>query len=80
MNTAIVHLNGAELAMRRTCLPNFTASIERMAKRTARARKLITSVFQIGYSKALRNEVVDALHLDANYIRRSDAEMNWRVG
>jgi tRNA A37 threonylcarbamoyladenosine modification protein TsaB len=35
---------------------------------------------QIGYSKALRNEVVDALHLDANYIRRSDAEMNWRVG
>jgi hypothetical protein len=22
--------------------------------------------------------VVDALHLDANYIRRSDAEMNWK--
>jgi tRNA threonylcarbamoyladenosine biosynthesis protein TsaB len=34
---------------------------------------------QIGYSKALRSEVVDALHLDANYIRRSDAEMNWRL-
>jgi hypothetical protein len=35
---------------------------------------------KLGYAKALRGEVVDALHLDANYIRRSDAEMNWRTG
>lgn len=35
---------------------------------------------QLAYAKALRGEVVDALHLDANYIRRSDAEMKWRVG
>lgn len=35
---------------------------------------------RIGYGKALRGDVVDALHLDANYIRRSDAEMNWRTG
>lgn len=35
---------------------------------------------RIGYTKALRGEVVDALQLDANYIRRSDAEMNWRSG
>jgi tRNA threonylcarbamoyladenosine biosynthesis protein TsaB len=35
---------------------------------------------KIGYAKALRGEVVDALHLDANYIRRSDAEMNWISG
>ena len=35
---------------------------------------------QLGYAKGLRGEVVDALHLDANYIRRSDAEMNWKVG
>lgn len=35
---------------------------------------------KIGYAKAKRGEVVDALHLDANYIRRSDAEMNWRSG
>ena len=33
---------------------------------------------QLGYSKAARGDVVDALHLDANYIRRSDAEMNWK--
>lgn len=35
---------------------------------------------RIGHAKAMRHELVDALHLDANYIRRSDAEMNWRGG
>ena len=35
---------------------------------------------QLGYAKAIRGEVLDALHLDANYIRRSDAEMNWKGG
>lgn len=35
---------------------------------------------QLGYAKAVRGDVVDALHLDANYIRRSDAEMNWKGG
>jgi tRNA threonylcarbamoyladenosine biosynthesis protein TsaB len=35
---------------------------------------------QLGYAKALRGDVVDAMHLDANYIRRSDAEMNWKGG
>src|SRR5579872_7046322 len=34
---------------------------------------------KLGYAKALRGEAVDALHLDANYIRRSDAEMKWRT-
>ena len=34
----------------------------------------------LGYDKAIRGHVVDALHLDANYIRRSDAEMNWKEG
>lgn len=35
---------------------------------------------RLGYAKAVRGDVVDALHLDANYIRRSDAEMNWKGG
>jgi tRNA threonylcarbamoyladenosine biosynthesis protein TsaB len=41
---------------------------------------LAPSIGQLGYAKAIRGDVVDALHLDANYIRRSDAEMNWRSG
>ncbi len=32
---------------------------------------------EIGYARALRGEVVDALHLDANYVRRTDAEVKW---
>ena len=33
---------------------------------------------RLGYERARRGEVVDALHLDANYIRRSDAELLWK--
>lgn len=35
---------------------------------------------QLGYAKAAKGDVIDAMHLDANYIRRSDAEMNWKSG
>jgi tRNA threonylcarbamoyladenosine biosynthesis protein TsaB len=42
------------------------------------SEELAPFIGRLGYAKALRSEVVDALHLDANYIRRSDAEMNWR--
>jgi len=31
----------------------------------------------LGYRQALRGQVVDALSLEANYVRRSDAEMKW---
>ncbi len=34
---------------------------------------------QLGLERARRGEVVDALHLDANYIRRSDAELNFKT-
>lgn len=33
---------------------------------------------QLGYARAQRGEVVDALSLDANYVRRSDAELLWK--
>ena len=32
----------------------------------------------LGYKKALRGELVDALTLDANYVRRTDAEEHWK--
>jgi tRNA threonylcarbamoyladenosine biosynthesis protein TsaB len=32
---------------------------------------------EIGYARALRGEVTDALQLDANYVRRTDAEVKW---
>lgn len=33
---------------------------------------------RIGYERGLRGEVSDALTLDANYVRRTDAEMKWK--
>lgn len=33
---------------------------------------------RLGYERARRGETVDALHLDANYVRRSDAELLWK--
>jgi tRNA threonylcarbamoyl adenosine modification protein YeaZ len=34
---------------------------------------------QIGYRQALRGQVSDSLTVDANYVRRSDAELNWKA-
>jgi tRNA threonylcarbamoyladenosine biosynthesis protein TsaB len=33
---------------------------------------------QLGYLQAQRGELVDALTLNANYVRRSDAELQWK--
>jgi hypothetical protein len=33
---------------------------------------------QLGFERAKRGELVDALRLDANYVRRSDAESHWK--
>src|SRR5579859_666938 len=34
---------------------------------------------ELAFDRATRDEVTDALHLDANYIRRSDAELLWKA-
>jgi len=40
---------------------------------------LAPSVAQIGIERAARGELTNALELDANYIRRSDAEVLWKA-
>ena len=39
---------------------------------------LAPHVGRLGYWRALRGELADALTLDANYVRRSDAELHWK--
>ena len=39
---------------------------------------LAPCVGQLGYIRAQRGELADSLTLDANYIRRSDAELHWK--
>jgi len=41
---------------------------------------LASSIGRLGFERARRGELVDALRLDANYIRRSDAEAAWKGG
>jgi hypothetical protein len=40
---------------------------------------LAPHVGRLGYMRALRGEVVDSLTLDANYVRRTDAELHWKA-
>jgi tRNA threonylcarbamoyladenosine biosynthesis protein TsaB len=42
------------------------------------AAVLAPVIGRLAYHRARRGEVVDALTLDANYVRRSDAELNWK--
>jgi tRNA threonylcarbamoyladenosine biosynthesis protein TsaB len=39
---------------------------------------LAPAMARLAFAKAQRCECVDALKLDANYVRRSDAELNWK--
>jgi tRNA threonylcarbamoyladenosine biosynthesis protein TsaB len=40
---------------------------------------LASRIGQIGYRLALQNQHTDSLSLDANYVRRSDAEILWKA-
>lgn len=40
---------------------------------------LAPQIGQLGYHRAQRGELVDSLALDANYVRRSDAELHWKA-
>lgn len=39
---------------------------------------LAPPIATLAYQRAQRRETVDALRLDANYVRRSDAELSWK--
>ena len=40
---------------------------------------LAPHVARIGHGRALEGKLVDSLALDANYVRRSDAELHWKA-
>jgi hypothetical protein len=41
---------------------------------------LAPRIGKIGYQLARESRLIDALALDANYVRRSDAELFWKGG
>jgi len=42
--------------------------------------ELAPFIGRLGHTRALRGQLVDPLSLEANYIRRPDAEVNWKGG
>lgn len=54
------------------------ASAFRASRREAVSPVLAEAVALCGQRKLRRGEAVDALHLQANYVRRSDAELLWK--
>ena len=42
--------------------------------------ELAPFIGRLGYARALRGQLVDSVGLEANYVRRSDAEANWKGG
>lgn len=53
-----------------------SASISRKVKRVSPV--LAPVIAELAFERAVRGEVTDALRLDANYIRRTDAELQWK--
>jgi tRNA A37 threonylcarbamoyladenosine modification protein TsaB len=41
---------------------------------------LAPAIGRLGFERAQRGDLVDSLRLDANYVRRSDAESAWKDG
>ena len=59
-------------AASRDAIRGLKASVE------AASPVLAPFIGQIGYRQAQRGELANALTLDANYVRRTDAEMHWK--
>jgi len=53
-----------------------SASISRTVERVSPV--LAPVIAELAFERAVRGEVTDALRLDANYIRRTDAELQWK--
>ena len=41
---------------------------------------LAPAIGRLGLARARSGSLVDSMHLDANYVRRSDAELKWTDG
>jgi tRNA threonylcarbamoyladenosine biosynthesis protein TsaB len=41
---------------------------------------LAPAIGRLGFERAMRGDLVDSIRLDANYVRRSDAESAWKDG
>lgn len=73
--------SGAPFMIRTTSAELVRAALAGTAAAGARVEPadpaLAPAIGRLGYGRARRGELVDAMTLDAHYVRRSDAEMLW---
>jgi len=66
-----------------TPVPALVSNVESRNETTPRIERvsaiLAPHVGRLGYFRAKRGDLVDSLRLDANYVRRSDAELHWKA-
>lgn len=66
-------------AVLQPALDNWTAAPVRIARAVEPASPVFApTIGQLAFERAARGEVTDSLRLDANYVRRSDAELLWK--
>jgi tRNA threonylcarbamoyladenosine biosynthesis protein TsaB len=59
---------------------NETTGLSKMLEHVEKVPAVLApEIGLIGYRRAQRGEVVDSLRLDANYVRRTDAELHWKA-
>jgi tRNA threonylcarbamoyladenosine biosynthesis protein TsaB len=59
---------------------NETAGLGEILGRVEKASAVLAPhIGLIGYERAQRGELVDSLTLEANYVRRTDAELHWKA-
>ncbi|HKO05869.1 MAG TPA: tRNA (adenosine(37)-N6)-threonylcarbamoyltransferase complex dimerization subunit type 1 TsaB [Candidatus Acidoferrales bacterium] len=73
---------GSAFLIRTTALEMVRAALAASPVAGARAEQadaaLAPAIGRMGYARARRGELVNALTLDAHYVRRSDAELLWK--
>jgi tRNA threonylcarbamoyladenosine biosynthesis protein TsaB len=56
------------------------SQIEKLAPPVEKVSSILAPLIgQLGYQRAQRGQLSDALSLDANYLRRTDAELHWKI-
>jgi tRNA threonylcarbamoyladenosine biosynthesis protein TsaB len=66
-------------AVLQLALDNWTAAPATIARDIEPATPVLAPIIgQLAFDRAARGEFTDSLHLDANYVRRSDAELLWK--
>ncbi|MGB6483976.1 MAG: tRNA (adenosine(37)-N6)-threonylcarbamoyltransferase complex dimerization subunit type 1 TsaB [Candidatus Acidiferrales bacterium] len=75
-----IHFIASCPAVLQPALDNWTATPAVISRAVEPASSVLAPIIgQLAFDRAARGEFIDSLRLDANYVRRSDAELLWKA-